>query len=52
MGKKQIWLSVKNFIMVVHKVDVDLYYYEFDRDNYILLEKSPAQFGMEFIGEL
>jgi hypothetical protein len=52
MARRQIWLTAVDRIVIVHKIDGDLYYYEYAPDEYMLLEKSPLQYKMEWIGEL
>jgi len=49
---KEIWWSKTEHLVLVTKVDDSLFYYEYYQDEYLMLERSPFDFGMEFIGEL
>jgi hypothetical protein len=50
--KRGVWMTKANILVVVRKVDIGVYFYEYDKDEYIMLEKSPTEYNLEYIGEL
>lgn len=51
-GSKQIWFTKADHLVIVTILDKNLYYYEYFKDHFLMFEKSPKEFGMEFIGDL
>lgn len=50
--KYSIWLTKTNHIVVVRKVDQGVYFYEYIKGEFLMLEKSPKEFGLDYIGDL
>lgn len=50
--KRSIWLTKANYLVIVRKADVGVYFYEYARDEFVMLEKSPSEFGLEYVGDL
>lgn len=51
--KREIWMTDVGKILLVRIVDRSgLYYYEYAFDEYLMLEKSPAEYNLVYIGEL
>ena len=49
---KEVWESPMDKLLVVEKVDTGLYFYEYAQGEFLLLEKSPLEFKMIYVGEL
>mgnify|MGYP003645050627 CR=1 FL=1 len=49
---KEVWETAMDKLLVVEKVDAGLYFYEYAFGEFLLLEKSPTEYKMIYVGEL
>jgi hypothetical protein len=49
----QVWLTDTYRIVLVRIADMSgLYYYQYTDNEYLMLEKSPQEYELEYLGEL